>query len=79
MIIQIESIDRLGLLTISYNQPLDVQHKSIIVDYVQLSDELPIDFNWTFVGNTTTQFQVLLSFSKPLSVSAGRLADRVLV
>ncbi len=58
--IHIESIDRLGLLTISYSQPLDVQHQSLIVDYVQLSDEEPIDFNWTFVGNTTTYFQVKL-------------------
>jgi len=44
-----------------------------------LSDELPIDFNWTLVGNTTTQFKVQMSFSMPLSVSAGRVADLVII
>lgn len=44
-----------------------------------MSDELPIDFNWTLVGNTTMQFQVQMSFSMPLSVSAGRVADRVII
>lgn len=79
VVIKIESIDRLGLLTVAYNQPLEMRHESLIVAYDQLSDELPIDFNWTLVSNTTTQFQVQMSFSMPLSVSAGRVADRVII
>ena len=66
-------------MTVSYNQPLDMRHQSLIVAYDQLSDELPIEFNWTLVGNTTTQFQVQMSFSLPLSVSAGRKADHVVL
>lgn len=31
--IKIESIDRLGLLTVAYNQPLEMRHESIIVAY----------------------------------------------
>ena len=37
--IKIESIDRLGLVTVTYNQPLDMRHESLIVAYSQLSDE----------------------------------------
>jgi hypothetical protein len=51
----------------------------MIVTYAQESYEYAIDFNWTLVGNTTDSFQLQLLFSKPLSVSVGDLADRLIV
>jgi hypothetical protein len=54
--IEIESISRLGLVTVQYNQPLEMLFDKLIVAYAQESYEAPIDFNWTFVGNTTESF-----------------------
>ena len=58
VVIEIESIDPLGLATIKFNQPLEVIFENLIVAFDQTSYEDPIDFNWTMAINTTESYQI---------------------
>ena len=58
VVIEIESIDPLGLATIQFNQPLEVIFENLIVAFDQTSYEDPIDFNWTMAGNKTESYQI---------------------
>jgi hypothetical protein len=51
LVIQITNITQLALVTVAYNQELNVVINSINVFYDQRSNEPPIYFNWTLVRN----------------------------
>jgi hypothetical protein len=51
LVIQIANITQLALVTVVYNQELNVVLNSIKVFYDQRSNEPPIDFKWTLVRN----------------------------
>jgi hypothetical protein len=87
IVFEITEVSRIGLVTVSINQPLKVDPDALIVTYDQRSDELIMNFNWTLAGDldwkrnnqNITEFFVQCDFEKPLSVSVGNIVDKVII
>jgi hypothetical protein len=79
LVLGIESISRLAVVKVAYNQLLDPDFATMIVGFTQTSSLQPIHMNWTFISNASYEFYIQCTFDRPLSVSAGQQPDKLYV
>jgi hypothetical protein len=70
------NVTEFGLLSIQYNQPIEIVKEAFILEYDARSDiEVPVNYSYNVTQTGEDYVKIQMDFTEPLIVSSGYTAD----